>query len=185
MGVAPINFNGLAQHRKAGLVEISHRDPVALLNPAAGMHQAVGQGAVIGHEQQPFRIEIQPPHGIDPLAAVRHQLGDILSSLLIGKRGHISAGLMEHEIALGRRLGDGMAVQRNLIFFCVGGIAQVRRHAVDRHPSRGNHGFCLPAGGNPVAGEYFLNSFLQGYASLTVSFHTSGTRSTAAPSTST
>src|SRR5699024_11725396 len=26
MGVAPINFNGSSQHRKAGLVEISHRD---------------------------------------------------------------------------------------------------------------------------------------------------------------
>ena len=78
-----------------------------------------------------------------------------------------------------------MAVERNLILFCVGGITQVCRRAVDCHSPRGNHGLCLPAGGNPVAGEYFLNSFLQGYASLTVSFHTSGTRSTAAPSTST
>ena len=49
------------------------QDPVFLLVLVTWMREAVGQLAVIGHQNQAFRIHIQAPNGMER-AGYRHQV---------------------------------------------------------------------------------------------------------------
>lgn len=59
----------------------------------AGVGQALGQGAVVGQEQQPLGVPVQPPHGVDPDPGVRHKVGHDLSPPLIREGGDVAPGL--------------------------------------------------------------------------------------------
>ena len=61
----------------------------------AGVHQGVGEFTVIGENQQALGIHVQTANGIDPLAAVCHQLGRIGTALLVREGGHIATGLIQ------------------------------------------------------------------------------------------
>ena len=96
----------------------------------AGVQQPLGQGAVIGHEQQTLRIQIQAAHRVDPCAGICHQLRNRGAALLIGQGGHIATGLVQHQIDQARS-----GVQRRPVPLRVGPLAQNCRTAIDGDPS--------------------------------------------------
>ena len=51
-----------------------YQNQIRFLDAEAGMHQAMGEVAVIGQEQQSFAGFIQAADGVDALADVRHEI---------------------------------------------------------------------------------------------------------------
>ena len=51
-----------------------HLDQVGLLDAEARVHQPIGQVAVVGQQQQPLAVLVEPADGVDALADVRHQV---------------------------------------------------------------------------------------------------------------
>jgi hypothetical protein len=72
-----------------GVVRLGHR--------LARVEQRLGQVPIVGQQQGPVGVVVQPPHGIDPLEdAVRapQQVADGRSTLGIAHGGHHAAGLV-------------------------------------------------------------------------------------------
>ena len=102
----------------------------------AGVGHSLHQRTIIGEQQQPLAVLIQPAHRKDPCTAVCHQFSGCGAAQLIAESGHIAAGLVEHQINGRLRKCDGRPVNGDHISFGIGLVAQVRRNAVDRYPSR-------------------------------------------------
>ena len=49
-------------------------DVIRLVDAEAWVHQAIGQLAVVCQKKQPFAVLIEPAHGVDALADVRHEV---------------------------------------------------------------------------------------------------------------
>ena len=62
-----------------------------------GVDDPVGTGTIVGKEQQPLRIQIQPPHRPDPVATALHQFRRRPSPFFIRKGRYKTSRLMEHE----------------------------------------------------------------------------------------
>ena len=75
---------------------VADPEQIDLFDLLLRVHQAVCKRTVIGKQQQPLGIHIQPPNRVHPLAAVRHQLCRRLSALFIGERSYIPTGLIQH-----------------------------------------------------------------------------------------
>ena len=65
---------GLLRRGQAGLVR-RELHQILLIDLMGGVHQMVGQLAVVGEQQQALGMHIQPPHGIDPLGHIPDQIG--------------------------------------------------------------------------------------------------------------
>ena len=91
-----IQHNRLCQLPELFLRKAADLDKISFFHLMLRVHQAICKCTVIGKQQQPFGIHVQPPHGIHPLAAVRHQLCRRLSALFIGERSYIPPGLIQH-----------------------------------------------------------------------------------------
>ena len=101
-----------------------------------GGEQTVGQGAVVGEQQQALGVLVQPPRGKEPHPAqmLRQQLQHRgLPGILRG--GHQAGGLVEHQVHL-LLPADALPVHREdgggirLVLRCAGS------HPVHRHPAR-------------------------------------------------
>ncbi len=137
---------------------LRHQDPVFFLVLVAWMGQLVGQVAVIGHEDQPFRVIIQPPYRVEvPLH--RHQVAHRRPVPRIGDSRKDSPGLMEGHIDKLFRPLDRFPIDTDLIPGSIGLIPQADRLSVYLHPPGGDQFFIAPAG--PIAGprQDFLYSF--------------------------
>ena len=112
-----------------------HGDQVFPLDFARGVHQAVGQLAVRGEEQQPGRVHVQPADG-DPAPAVgrRQALEHRAAALRVAARGHLIQRLVVDEQLPGRGRREaerhGLAVQPHVVAR-LGPVAELRRAAVD------------------------------------------------------
>ena len=70
----PIQLHRAPQHREGGVHVALHPHPVFLLHLVAGVEKGVGQRPVVGEEEQPLGVQIQPPNRPHPGAAAGHQL---------------------------------------------------------------------------------------------------------------
>ena len=117
------------------------------------MGQILGQRPVVGQQQQPLRVQVQPPHRVHPDAAAGHQLRHVGASLFVRKGRHITSGFMEHHIAVLRRFGaEGDAADGDAVPLRVGFVAQGGGGAVDQHFPGGHQPLRLPAGADAVGG---------------------------------
>ena len=123
-----------------------------------GVHQPVGKFAVVGKQQQPLGVHIQPSDGIDPQSAVRHKLGGIGPALFIRKSGHIAPGLIEHDVHIFTLGWERFPIHQNFIADYVGTVAQIGNSTVYRHSAGENHFLSLPPGGYTPGGQYFLQA---------------------------
>ena len=64
------------------------------------MEDGVAQFAVIGHEQCPFGVEIEPSDGKEAQRDFGDQIGDDGPALGIGEGGDIAGGFVEEDIHL-------------------------------------------------------------------------------------
>ena len=113
-------------------------DVVLLVELIPRMHHPVGDVAVVGQEQQPLGVAVQPPDGKDTLGHV-DEVHDRAPVALIANGGDVAARLVEEKIA--NRLGSKqLAVDPNLSRARVDlGPKLGDDLAVHRHPPGPNH----------------------------------------------
>jgi hypothetical protein len=64
------------------------------------MEQAVGEGPVIGEEQQSFGVEIEPPDWIEAPDLGRKQIDDHRAPFWISACADVAARLVEEHVAM-------------------------------------------------------------------------------------
>jgi len=70
---------------------------VSLGNIRGSLHQLVGQGPVVGEQQQPLAVVVETTDGIQPSLAA-HELHYCRATLRIGDSGDVSSGLVEGDV---------------------------------------------------------------------------------------
>ena len=75
-----------------------HRHPVELGDAAGRVHHRMGEGAVVGHQQEALTVFVQAAHRIQPGRDILHQVHDGLAAQLVADGGHIAAGLIQSQI---------------------------------------------------------------------------------------
>ena len=126
---------------------------------AAGVHDAIGEVAVVGQQQQSLRVLVQPSHRVDTLFHVLQQIHHTPPVQFVRSCGHIAPWFVQHQIAILFLSGqihpftaDGNQVcQRSL-------VPQLDRVTVQLYFSGRDQLFCLPPG--TIAGicQQLLNS---------------------------
>ena len=112
----------------------------------ARMQQAGGQLAVIGQQQQPGRVIVEPTDRKDALAHLAEQLTDRWPPFRVGQGADHTGRFVEEKIQPGRVEGDGLAVNNNGIASRVRGRSQPGdRLAVDPDPAGLNQRLGFPA----------------------------------------
>ena len=145
-----------AQTPGAAFVRAGDRDGVYLVHLMAGMQQPLGQRPVVGEQQQPLGVPVQPPHGIDPHAAVLYQLRRRAPSPLVRQGGDVAPGLIEHDVHMTGGTADGSSVHRHGVRLRVSLVADVCRPSVDCDPSCGDPLLRRPPGAQPRRGQQLL-----------------------------
>ena len=90
----------------------------------ARMQQAGGQLAVIGQQQQPGRVIVEPTDRKDALADLAEQLTDRWSPFRVGQGADHTGRFVEQKIQPRRVEGDGLAVNNNGVASGVCGRSQ-------------------------------------------------------------
>ena len=105
-------------------------NPVTLIHLMAGMGQSLAEVPVVGKQEQPLGIHIQPAHRPDPASTAGHQSGRIRPPLLVPERRHNTPWLIQHDVHQlpGRR--QRPAIQGNDLNGGVGLVSQARHPAV-------------------------------------------------------
>ena len=112
----------------------------------ARMQQAGGQLAVIGQQQQPGRVIVEPTDRKDALAHPAEQLTDRWPPFGVGQGADHTSRFVEQKIQPGRVEGDGLAVNNNGVASRVRGRPQPGdRLAVDPDPTGLNQCLGSPA----------------------------------------
>ena len=125
----------------------------------AGVHDAVGECAVIGEQQQALGILVQTANGVDTLLHILQQIHDTTAIQFVRGRRHIASGLVQHEIAVGFLSWqvDTLAVDRDQIGSCRL-VPQLDRMAVYFDFSAGDQLLRLTAGTVSCICQQFLDS---------------------------
>ena len=136
----------------------AHPRDVQLFHLARGMRDALHQLPVVGQDQQPLGLVIEPPHGIDPLRDVGNQVAHRLSALRVGKRRHHALRLVEQDVLPPLFGLDGLAVHQHLV-----AVLHLHAHfaddaAVDAHAPLGDDLLALAPRRDPAFRHVFLQS---------------------------
>jgi len=128
-----------------GLVERAAFAPhaVALDVFVAGVGEALGEGAIVGEEEQPFAVEVEASDGVQA-GLVGDEVEDGGSPLRVVARGDDALRFVEEQERTGDAGVDGVAVEVNV---ATGGDATAERggDAVDRDASGGDEVLRLAA----------------------------------------
>ena len=104
-----------------------------------GMGETIGQVPVVGKEEKPHGVEIQPPHGKDPLAQILQEIGHDGPALRILQGGDVTKGFVQDDIVPFRRGMDLPAVHLDSVFAPDGlGAGLKDRDPIDPNPSQAN-----------------------------------------------
>ncbi len=124
----------------------------------ARVGQDVGQIAVVGHDQQAVSVFVEAAHREYPLAYASHQVEHGFAAKRIVGGTHATCGLVEQIV-------DEFLARQGLAVDCNGRDLRVdlQAHlddcfAVDADSAFGDDLFAFAAGGDPGAGENFLQS---------------------------
>ena len=120
------------------------------------MHDPVGKFAVVRHQKKSLGVQVEPSDGIDPPAAVLNQLRNVFPALLVGKRRHIAARLVEHQVQPLRLLFEPDAVHLDHVLTVHRRIPERGRISVDAHAALRDQLLRLTAGGDSVARQDLL-----------------------------
>ncbi len=124
------------------------------------MCQAIGQDAVVGHQQQSGGVDIETSDREKPRLDITHHLGNRGAAFRIIKRGDNADRLVEQEI---NQLLAGLqrfAVNQDTAVCGIGLVAQTGRLAVHADPAGGYQLFSLAARTISGGGDYFLQALL-------------------------
>ena len=155
-----VQLHGPGQGPEPRLRAAGDPHQVLLFHLVPGMNEGVGQISVIGEQQQPLGVQVQPAHRPDPGRAPIHQVGNCAPALLIREGRHHPPGFVEHQDRPGLAAHHRLAVQGDLIPVRVRPVPQGSRPAVYGDPA-GGYVFLRPAAGaDPRRGEELLQAIL-------------------------
>ena len=98
----------VAGPRVGGLA--GHLDEVGLLDAEARVHQPIGQVAVVGQQQQPLAVLVEPADGVDALADVRHQVDGQRPAGRVVIGAEVAARLVDQPVDRLFRVPDRLAI---------------------------------------------------------------------------
>ena len=87
-----------------------HLHLVDALDAASRVHQALGQGAVVGEEKQAAALQVQATDRIQALVHVREQITHRGTALGVGQRAHHATRLVDHDGTAARAWRELLAV---------------------------------------------------------------------------
>ena len=97
------------------------------------MEQLLGEGTVVGEQQQAFRVVVEAADRVDVLGDLGQQVEHGGTPLGILPRRHVSAGLVEQDVAMPAGDADALAVDADVVAAGFGPRAQLEhRGAVHR-----------------------------------------------------
>lgn len=70
---------------------------VFLVDPVAGVRDPIGQFAIVGQEEQPLAIHVEPSNGEDPLVEIE-EIEDGASALGIARGRQIATRLVQQQV---------------------------------------------------------------------------------------
>jgi len=109
---------------------------VSLRNLMTGMGQGLGERAVVREEEEARRIRVQPADRVDPAADALHEVHHGVLRVGIADGSNVSDGLVQDEVDVLRRRGDGAAVDANFVTFRIRLRAEVPGGLpVNRYPA--------------------------------------------------
>lgn len=165
-------------HPRAQLLQrIRIRDPahfshIDLGHPVAGMSHLLGKGAVVGEDQQPFRLGIQTAHRMQarhggiPAAKARLQRGDYqfhhrIRGVGIVTRGHVAFRLVQQDVEVLHMPRDRLPVHRNVVALRVDPMAEFPDHlTIDCYFPTRDQALGVAPRGDAGACENFLQPLL-------------------------
>jgi hypothetical protein len=108
------------------------------------MHHAVRELTVVGEEEQPFRVAVEPADRVEALRGL-HQLHHGLAIAVVAGGGNESARFVEHDVTTTLRPHD-LAVDPDFVVDWIGfGTKLGDGCAVHRNPARNDHLLGYPA----------------------------------------
>jgi len=123
----------------------------------AGFGEFLGEGAVVGEEEEAFAGVVEAAHGIDTFRERAEKLHDGGAAFGIADGGDVAFGLVEHEINRALSGLDGFAVDGDGIGVGIGFGAEFGDDlAVEGDAAGGDDFFGFAAGGDAGGGEDFL-----------------------------
>ncbi|CDB93053.1 unknown [Acidaminococcus intestini CAG:325] len=133
-------------------------DFIGLIDVITGVGHALGQGAIIRHNEKALRHEIQTAHWIDAFPFLIHQLGDRPAAPRVLHGGHDGRRFIEQEItvsflAQGTPVNEDPIRRRDLCSKFYHGLA------IHGDPSLQDDLFTLPAACNARGCHHFLQPF--------------------------
>lgn len=144
-----------------------HKNFISLSLAAARMHKLLGEGAVVGQDEESFGKIIQAADGVEaqPPILLRNKIKDGFASLGIGGSGDHLHGLVQHEIDMLLSVPERFAVHSDRV---VGADAHAGfgRGAIDADTSLSDEFVRLAAGtdaglgNNLIETESFFHSLL-------------------------
>jgi len=175
----------LLQAADLGFVQrTAHRELVDFLKVVARVGQTVGEVAVVGQQQQPRRVHVQPAHGKEPDARrVVHQVHGPPPPVVVGVRADDAPGLEQQHVDLADLGLDPAPLDGDAI---AGGVYPGRRgrdrRAVDRDGPLGDEPLARPARGDACVGERLVKPDPTGcIAEVVVTVHRGGSYTSPAP----
>ena len=110
------------------------------------MQQSVGQLSVVGEEEQPLRIVVEPAHGKDAWPGPRKQIDDDRTALRIGPARDVATRLVEKDVRACLGALEGPAIEGDPVDVGIRLGARLAAHvAVDGDAPRGQDRFSAPA----------------------------------------
>lgn len=131
---------------------------VLLLHARAGVRHRVGPVAVVGHQQQPFGIAIEPAHREQPLGTL-HQRKRGRTPLWIAGRRHHARRLVQQHVNVSRRRRQRPPIHCDYVTVRVGLRARFGRRApVHGNAPLGHQPLGAAPRGHPCLGQYLMQS---------------------------
>lgn len=129
----PLDHRTLPQPPQHGDIRDGHDpDSIQTRNSAARMEQRLGQHAVVREDEKAFRIEVQPPHRLEPVRLIADEIEDGGVPSLTPAAHQCSRGLVIGEVSKDFAPGEGDAVEGDAIALGIDfGAHTLRRRAVD------------------------------------------------------
>lgn len=123
-----------------------------------GAGELLGEGAVVGEQEQAFAGVIEAADGIDALPEMAEELHDGGTAFGVGDGGDVAFGFVQQEIDEALRL-ERFSVDSDCVGGRVGFAAEFGDgFAVDSDAARGDELFGFAAGGKAGSGEDFLKA---------------------------
>ncbi len=136
-----------------------HKNFISLSLAAARMHKLLGEGAVVGQDEESFGKIIQAADGVEaqPPILLRNKIKDGFASLGIGGSGDHLHGLVQHEIDMFLSVPERFAVHSDRV---TGADAHAGfgRGAIDADTSLGDEFVRLAAGADAGLGNDLIET---------------------------